>query len=291
MNRAAKKHGCGRLLLAIICILLAALCIAAYIFKEEIYIVYSAFTSSEEALESEKAENDRKTQEILDKATDITMRDLTDEERKMLADGLLTYEDAMKLIMGETLASVTTAPVPEATDVPEETTAQTTTAPAVSAAVTEVTDVVTKPAETTAITTTVTTTTVTTSSGIETDPEKIAALKNRQNEIIAEIYLLRATYLNKIDELIKNSKAEYIALPKEKHNMSGKLEMVEKVIIPKGYALEDECDLKMDALLDELEGILKSLGSDNSLIKQIQDAYTEQKRLKKTELINTYMPK
>jgi len=291
MNKAAKKRGCGSLFLITFCILLSVLCAAAYVFREEIYLIYTVLTTSEDAVESQKVENDKKTHELLDKVSDITMRDLTDEERKMLQEGLLTYEDAMKLIMGETLAPVTSAPASEDTDVPEETT--TATQSVVPAIVTEETDTVTKPAETTAVTTAVTTvvtTSATTSIGIEIDPEKIVALKQRQNEIIAEIYLLRATYLNKIDELIVTSREEYIALPKDKHNLSGKLEFAEKVIIPRGYALEDECDSKMEVLLDELRGILESLGTDASLVGEINSAYKEQKRLKKTELINEYMP-
>lgn len=275
MSKAAKKRG-GKIFLTVICIIFAALLVVGYIFREEIYIAISAITSSDEAIESQKAENDKKTQELLDKLSDVTMRDLTEEERKMLESGLLSEEEALKLIMGETPAPETTVPAPETTDLPDET-AETTEAEVTEAVVTEAT--------------TAATTVATTETSAAPDAEKIAALSNRKNEIIAEIYLLRATYLNKIDELIKNSKAEYVALPKEKHNMSGKLEMVEKVIIPKGNALEAECDLKMDALLLELDEVLEGLGEDKSLITEVENAYIEQKRLKKTELINTYMPK
>ncbi|MBR5539370.1 MAG: hypothetical protein IKU61_05670, partial [Clostridia bacterium] len=270
---------------------LTALLIGAYVFREELYIDYVAVTSSNEAIVSQEAENDRKTQEILDKLTDVTMRDLTEEERKMLESGLLSYEDALKLIMGETLASVTTAPSPEETTVvTEDTSAVTTTGSETTFEIieapeeTSATTVATAPAVTVAVTSVKET-------PLTPDEENTVALRNRKNEIIAEIYLLRATYLNKIDELVEALKKEYIALPRNKHNTRGKLEMLERVVIPRGNALENECDDKMDSLLAELKGVLEALGEDKSLIKEIRNAYVEQKRLKKTELMNTYMPK
>ena len=199
----------------------------------------------------------------------------------MLLEGKLSSADALILIQGGVLTEETTA-----AEVPEETTEQ----PDVTDVI-EVSDVTTAPdtadlPETSETQVTSKAPEVTSSTAIDTD-----ALLARQNEIIAEIFLLRATYLNEIDELIKASKKEYVALPKEKHNLKGKLEMVEKVIIPKGNALEKECDSKMDVLLDELGGILKQTGQSDTVVKEIKKTYAEQKNIKKTELVNQYMPK
>ncbi len=282
LEAAGKKHIGRRVLLTVLCVLLVAVLVAAYIFKDEISLLYFAFTTSEEDVAAKQEENDKKNQELLDGVSDVTMRDLTEEERRLLAEGILSYDDALKLIMGEDFVL--------GTDLPDETLVPDVTDSPVTTEASEVPKV-TEPAETTPATeeTTVTTTTAK-KDNVITDPAEIEKCRNRINEIIAEIYLLRATYLNEIDKLIDAMREEYLALPKAKHNLNGKLELIEKSIIPKGYALEDECDIKMNILLDELREILKSLGDDTDIIKQIKDTYAEQKKLKKTELINKYMP-
>ena len=289
----SKKNKAAKVLLTVLCLLLVALCTVIYVFREEIKILYSAMTSSEEALVSRREENDKKQNELLGEIAVETMRDLTEEERKLLAEGKLTYEEALALIRGETIAPVTTEVIPEVTEevsAPEQTKPHTPshkdpiTPSQTTAATVQTTTEVTTAEETT--TEVVTTEAVTTEK-----PMTEEELKARKEEIIAEIYLLRATYLNKIEELIANTKKEYIALPKSEHNLNGKMRMVEKVIIPKGNALEKECNEKMKLLLDELSVILKKLGENDAIVGEIEKAYDEQKEIKKTELINEYMPK
>ena len=298
----------------------------AYIFRAEIRLAYFAMTTSKEAVQSKQVENDKKTQELLEQIAVQTMRDLTDEERKLLASGELSAADALALIQGITPAipaettalAQTNAPVettgPAAFSVPVETTAIGTTDAAeipqktdVSAAVIpevpsdsepEISLPVTieKPVAITTATsaattaTTVSTTVTTTAASTIADSIDKTTLQNRQSEIIAEIYLLRATYLNEIDALIAQTKAAYIALPKEQHTLTGKLTIVEQMI-PQGNALEDASDAKMDVLLAELASVLKQLGSSTAIIDEIRQTYDEQKLLKKTELYNEYMPK
>lgn len=271
-----KKHRGLKIFLTVICVLLVALCTIAYILRDEISFVYSGMTSSEEALASREEENDRRTNELLGQIAEVTMRDLSEEERKLLADGLLSYEDALALIKGEPHTAATTDIGVEATEAPDVTVEVTTQ----NTAATEKTEPV--------VQTTVAATEET--SDIVSDSLGIEKYQNRINEIIAEIYLLRATYLNKIDELIAAAKKEYSALPKDQHTLSTKLRMVEKRIMPAGTALEKECDAQMTILLDELKDILKIIGSGTDIIKEIEMTYAEQKEIKKAELINKYMP-
>ncbi len=299
--RKKKKRLGGKIFLTVLLCLFVLIGIAAFVFREEIRLLYFAMTTSEEAVQSQQVENDRKTHELLEEIAVQTMRDLTEEERKLLASGELSPEQAIALIQGmpilppqvETTSPIeTTAVITAAVTVPatEEPTVsepvQTRPAPITTAE--PVTTPVTTPATT--VTTTVTTTATTTATTATTAKVDAAALQNRQSEIIAEIYLLRATYLNEIDALIQEMKDEFDALPKEQRNLSGKMMIAEKTL-PKGNALEDECDAKMQALLDELTGILKSLGSSTAIIGEIEKTYEEQKMLKKTELYNRYVPK
>ena len=325
-----KKHLVRNILLSILLVLVLIIGCVLIIFGDEIRILYKAMNTTPEAIESQRIENDKKTQDLLEEIAVATMRDLTDEERKLLASGDLSPEDALALIKGETAS--TTADVADSTENdPALATDPLTTADTVSAfETTSVPDSKTdtnEPQSTTKATTKITVTEkngkpissgntpspsvsvaikpqTTTSSKTPAakpqttkkpssngTPEQDTAKRNRIDEIIAEIYLLRATYLNKIDQLIKDAKATYIALPKNQHNLQGKMRVVERYLIPKGNALEAECDAKMRTLLAELKGLLNDLGMSTEIINEIQKTYNEQKEIKKTELYNQYSSK
>lgn len=279
----SKKNAAGckkcrglKVFLTVVFVLLVACLAAVCIFRDEIAFIYSGMTSSSEALASRGEENDKKTHELLEQIAEVTMRDLSEEERKQLASGMLSYEDALALIMGKEPIVVTAEVVTEKADVPVEVTdasAQTVAKPSVPEETTAETSKATEKANDSLI-----------------SPEELEKYKNRINEIIAEIYLLRATYLNKIDGLIESVRKEYARMSESQHTLSTKISLVEKKLVPAGNALEKECDQSMNILLDELKGILKTIGSGTDIIKEIEKTYAEQKEIKKAELINKYMP-
>lgn len=282
-----KKHTLRNILLIILAVLILASGITAYVFRDylsQISRVYNSVTHSSEEISSMKDENDKKTNELLNELVEVTMRDLTDEERAKLAKGELSASDAISLIQGlmpppdvtADTSAVTSAAGEVVTSTPEETVEE---PPVYSETAADIpTD------STTAASTTV----ATTKAPVPATPESDEALKNRISEIIAEIYLLRATYLNKIDDLIYSAKVEYINLPKEQRGLKGKLQIVDQYLRPKGKELEAECDAKMDALLKEMEGILHKLKMNTSIIDEIKYTYKEQKDIKMMELYGEY---
>lgn len=291
-----KRHPVRNALLIILLILLSAVAAVLFIFGDELMLLYRGLTTTAEAIESQRIENDKKTNELLDRLTvEGTMRDLTDEERAMLNSGELSREEALALIKGETKPAETTVVIPDnTTAISDAATSSDAPADTTEAADNEQSDVpkTTEPSvQATAPPKQTEKPQVTTSTAATTEkpaaPEDSEALYARIDEIIAEIYLLRATYLNEIDTLIKNTKAEYIALPKEQHNLTGKMRLVERMI-PKGNALEAQCDASMEALLTELKDILDKLSLDTDIIDEIKATYAEQKEIKKTELYNQY---
>lgn len=299
-----KKHTVRNVFLIVLAVLILAAGILAFAFRRYINILTVGVSKSEDQIHSMQLENDKKTQDILNELVVVTMRDLADEERQMLASGELTPEQALILIKGGTIEPAettvtevaTTAPLEivttEAVDTtkaevatePEETVALTTRKP----------EAATTTAATTAATTTATTaatTTVVTTTAAPKPIENEAELRARIEEIIAEIYLLRAKYLNEIERVIAQAKLEYIALPREKHNLQGKMQFVTSVLVPRGNALEAECDAAIYKLLTELEGILNQLGESTAIIDEIKKVYAQQKDLKLTELTNEYSSK
>lgn len=289
-----KAHTVRNVVLVLLAVLILTGGIFAFAFRRYIGILTAGVSKSEDQIHSLQAENDKKTQDILNELAAVTMRDLTQDEYQLYLNGVITREQLLALIKGGTLEdilttvteTVTTAPeeiiTTEAVTVPEETTDVTTTEKPIvtTSATTAATTVATKA-----------TTVATTKTDVPKPLENEAQLRGRIEEIIAEIYLLRAEYLNTIDKTIAQAKQEYIALPREKHTLQGKMQFVTNTLVPRGNALEAECDAKINKLLDELKGILNELGESTAIIDEIKKVYQEQKDLKLTELTNQYSSK
>lgn len=274
-----KKHRVRNALLIILVLILLIVGIFAFINRKNIARLYKGMKYSSDEISSMQADNDKKTNELLNDLAVETMRDLTDEERKLLASGDLSESDAISLIQGLmppiNFGEVTTQNT-EASDTLETSDINDTKADSTNQSAAVTTEATTKGSQ---------------NASDPLTPERAAELQNRVSEIIAKIYLLRATYLNKIDELIAGAKAEYIALPKSQRTLQGKMKIVDKWLIPKGNALEAECDASMNELLGELESALKELGANTSIISDIKVAYQEQKDLKMAELYSQYSSK
>lgn len=113
---------------------------------------------------------------------------------------------------------------------------------------------------------------------------------SKTNELVAEFYLLRAEFLNNIDNLIAQGQEERQTIPKEDRSLSVKLDMAKKYA-RLGSALEEQCDKRMDSLLGELKKELKATGQSTSIIADIKDLYNEEKAIKKAALIEAYYPR
>lgn len=274
-------------LLSILAVILIAITVFLFMYGDKLYIMYRARTTSEEDRIALQKKNDEDTNKLLHSLTPSPMRDLTDEERELLNSGTLTKEEALALIRGE----IPILP-PSSDEAPstEPTTPDASTAETASIDTTSQSDGDTQPAETSVTTQTSATEVTTTAPVVTTAPpqyKRDPKVQQQIDDIIAEIYLLRATYLNKIENLIASTKAEYVALPKDQHNLSGKMRVIERMI-PKGEALEAACDAEMEVLLGRLKNILVAHGEDTSIIQEIRNAYTQQKELKQMELYGQY---
>ena len=100
------------------------------------------------------------------------------------------------------------------------------------------------------------------------------------NKKLIEFYSLKAYYLGQLGQLESKVKSDYMALPASKKNLVGKKEVASKYLSV-ATSLLYECDSKMDTLLKELEGEIKSVNGDLSIINTIKNAYENEKNLKK----------
>lgn len=270
-----KKRRTGQIVfLCILLLLLAVLGGVVWRYRAGLAILIDNFGKSSEQVSAEREDYEKKTQVLLDKLSGggITLAALSEADRARLKNGEITPAEAVAIIMGlagstaaESTAAPTEPPSPGVTTVPAETTAPAATTapvtpvgPATSDATTEVT--VTAPATSTA---------------------------RPVEDVISEIYLLRAEFLNKIDLMIADGTAEVEATPKEKRTLTFKIELMNRYM-DRGNALEKECDARMELLLSELETALRQSGGDLSLIDEVRALYAQEKKLYKAELYQKY---
>ena len=282
-----KKRRTGQIVfLCILLLLLAVLGGVVWRYRAGLAILIDNFGKSSEQVSAEREDYEKKTQALLDKLSGggITLAALSEADRARLKHGEITPAEAVAIIMGlagstaaESTAAPTEPPAPDATTVPAETTAPAgTTVPAETTA----------PAATTAPVTPVGPATSDATTEVTVTAPATSTARSVE-DVISEIYLLRAEFLNKIDLMIADGTAEVEATPKEKRTLTFKIELMNRYM-DRGNALEKECDARMELLLSELETALRQSGGDLSLIDEVRALYAQEKKLYKAELYQKY---
>lgn len=282
-----KKRRTGQIVfLCILLLLLAVLGGVVWRYRAGLAILIDNFGKSSEQVSAEREDYEKKTQVLLDKLSGggITLAALSEADRARLKNGEITPAEAVAIIMGlagstaaESTAAPTEPPAPDATTVPAETTAPAgTTVPAE----------MTAPAATTAPVTPVGPATSDATTEVTVTAPATSTARSVE-DVISEIYLLRAEFLNKIDLMIADGTAEVEATPKEKRTLTFKIELMNRYM-DRGNALEKECDARMELLLAELETALRQSGGDLSLIDEVRALYAQEKKLYKAELYQKY---
>ena len=103
-------------------------------------------------------------------------------------------------------------------------------------------------------------------------------------ELIATMYVLRATYVGKLEAVVQSAIDEYTAGEHTSENRTrvvrGKLDEL--------IAMEKECDGEVAAVVSRLRELLKATGQDDSLARQVEETYQEEKSLKKAYYLNEF---
>lgn len=280
MNRAdkaaapKKRHTGLVVFLCILLLLLAVLGGVAWRYRAGLAILIDNFGKSSEQVSVERENYERKTQELLDKLSGggISLSALSEADRLRLKNGEITPAEAVAIIMG---LAETTASAAASTDAPPV--SDVTVGPAVPDA----------PATSAASAATEPTAAATTAPAGTTAPAATTVSPAVQ-AIIADIYLLRAEFINKLDDLIEEGKAEVYAIPKEKRTASVKLAFMNRYL-DRGEALEAECDARLEALLADMAAQLKADGGDLSLVDDARALYIQEKKVRKAELYRKYV--
>ena len=294
-----KRHVGLAVFLCIVLLLLAVLGGIAWRYRAGIAVLIDNVGKTPEQASAEQADYERRTQELLDKLSGggVTLSTLSEADRARLKNGEITPAEAVAIIMG---LAATTAPVTADTTLPPDGSDPAVTTVPVDPAVTTVpvgpavptvpvgpvgpdtpatsgTSGATEPAAFTG----------TTAPAVTTAPAA-STVSPAVQQIIADIYLLRAEFINKLDALIEEGTAEVNAIPKEKRTASVKLEFMNRYL-DRGEALEAECDARLEALLSDMTAQLKADGGDLSLVEDARALYIQEKKIRKAELYRKYV--
>lgn len=105
------------------------------------------------------------------------------------------------------------------------------------------------------------------------DNPKVASL-------VGKLYVLRSTYMGRLNSLIGQAKAEVMA-------GNSKTSVASKYIgIASG--LEGQCDAQVEGVLSQIAEELKKTGGDLSLVSELRSAYQNEKSVKKAALLSQY---
>lgn len=276
-----KRHVGLAVFLCIVLLLLAVLGGIAWRYRAGIAVLIDNIGKTPEQASAEQADYERRTQELLDKLSGggVTLSTLSEADRARLKNGEITPAEAVAIIMG---LAATTAPVTADTTLPPDGSDPAVTTVPVDPVgpdtpATSGTSGATEPAAFTG----------TTAPAVTTAPAA-STVSPAVQQIIADIYLLRAEFINKLDALIEEGTAEVNAIPKEKRTASVKLEFMNRYL-DRGEALEAECDARLEALLSDMTAQLKADGGDLSLVEDARALYIQEKKIRKAELYRKYV--
>ena len=109
------------------------------------------------------------------------------------------------------------------------------------------------------------------------------------SQLIAKLYVQKSQYLNKLDEIEENVRNDFIANEDQWETLQAAKQDYLKKYLPVVASWEKNCDDTVYGILDEIRAELKKQGRDDSIVETMEDAYHEEKKLKKTYFINRYM--
>ena len=103
-------------------------------------------------------------------------------------------------------------------------------------------------------------------------------------EQIATMYVLRSTYVGKLEAIAQSAIDEYSAGAHTEENR--KQVVYDK--LDQLTALEKECDDQVAQVVARLRELLKEAGRDDSLAKQVEQTYQQEKSPKKAAYLNKF---
>ncbi len=108
------------------------------------------------------------------------------------------------------------------------------------------------------------------------------------SESIARLYVQKNAYLSKLDTIEAEARARFIA----QYTPEGEKALKSGIIseyLPRVASWEKECDRVVYGILNEVKSALKESGQSMEIADKIEQAYLDEKSLKKSYFIGRYM--
>ena len=253
MNKRSKIKR-GWIIVGLIVLVILVALAALYLWQQEnIKSAANARKYTRQELQQQLEESRGSVQNALDKHPEITVRDLTQEERQMLRSGELDAQELVGMLTQSAQEQQPGAdapsqgspaqPAPDATPTPADPPPDVTEAP----------------------------------EGPTQQERNEAAIA----ELVAQVYVMREQYTAQLDAMAAQARAEYIAMPQSERTRS-KLVGWASGYISRASQLEKQCDAQMDAILEEMTRLLTESGGDLSLVQSMAYAYGEEKSIQKS---------
>ncbi len=241
-------------LFSVLGIVFAILIFLGIRYKDTVKLVFNwdnivSFVNSQrysgDEIEDKMQENKKQMEEIAQKDPNINIRgDLTEEEAKALKNGLITQDEAVAIVKGDTtLKEILSKKEEKKEDEKADENPSEETVP---------------------------------------KPQEGAPKQDRASEIIAELYVLQADFITRLEAVGDRAYEDYKA---QNYDRSKVMDIVESYT-GEVNKMERECDTKVRGLLTELETELTKTGGDISVVKEIRKYYYDEKSLKKTYYLN-----
>ena len=218
-------------------------------------------------------DNEKVILDILKKLPEVKVQPLDEKAEEMLRDGKISQEDAVLIITGRAQTEDFETDVSQNAETPKE--------PDVSGADDKV-DEVKNNHESPDNHGNDSSTDVSGGTNEQSHPQPVPDKPSELENLIAQIYILRADFSGQLDSLVGQAKAEYIANKgKNKAGIAGKY-------LRMASDLEGACDSQMESILSKIDAELKSTGGDSGIISEIRSAYENEKSIKKADLLAKY---
>ena len=253
-NKRRKSKAIPVIVCIIVCIIIIGIAAGAFAVyntqKNNIEALrYAADYSSDEIAEK-IADADRRAQDRMSEAAGVPLRPLDKEESQLLADGEITEDEAVALIIGETtLDEIKSGEYSQNTE-------RASTEPETGGAANE-----------------------TGGSAVSSESSTSAGAGADISSTLAKIYALEGEFTVSIETLISKAKTD-----------AGEMSVDELMnkYIGMIASMEKDCDSRMESFLSELDAKLSASGSDKGIIGEIRAAYEDKKSLKKAEIVSKY---
>lgn len=253
--------------------------------------LYVGMTEDSESLGKKREENDKLITNSLEKLPEISVRDLTPEEKEAFAEGKVSSEQLTLILQGkltleEVLAEQNVKDEPTESD-PSSTQKET---PPEDDNTPEVQQPVDKPkpqepTQTPVVKPPEEVKDNKPDSPVVNDPEK--NYDEQISELVAQMYVLKAEFVSALKSLEKTTLEEYASLTKDQRTAEVKKAMMNHVL-DTVTKMEKDCDSRVDAILTQLTKVLKEAKKSLDLVTNIKNAYKNEKTITKAEYVKKY---